>query len=86
MRRTRRRNRSPRRVPRFRFYNYTPKRIDIHTVTYTGVMIDAVACTLADGTEISNGYIILDEIDDIFILRDAIDSFIIRHNLTPPVK
>lgn len=86
MKRTRRRNRPTRLIPRFKVYKNTPKRVDIHTVTYTGVMIDAVACTLADGTEISNGYIFLDEIDDIFILRDAIDSFITKHNLTPPVK
>lgn len=86
MKRNRRHNRPPRRIPHFKVYKNTPKRIDVHTVTYTGVMIDAVACTLADGTEISNGYIFLDEIDDIFILRDAIDSFIAKHNITPPVK
>ncbi|MDE6023009.1 MAG: hypothetical protein K2G13_05855 [Muribaculaceae bacterium] len=85
-RRNPKRNRSNRVMPRFRVYKNTPKRIDIHSVTYTGVMIDAVACTTPDGTEISNGYIFLDEIDDIFILRDAIDAFITKHNLTPPVK
>lgn len=73
-------------MPHFRVYKNTPKRIDINTVTYTGVVIDAVACTMADGTEVSNGYIFLDEIDDIFILRDAIDNFIHKHNLTPPVR
>ncbi len=73
-------------IPRFRVYKNTPKRIDVKTVTYTGVVIDAVACTTADGTEVSNGFIFLDEIDDIFILRDAIDNFIHKHNLTPPVR
>ncbi len=86
MKRTRRRNRPPRRTPRFRLYKDTPNRIDVKTVTYTGVVIDAVAYTTADGTEVSNGFIFLDEIDDIFILRDAIDNFINKHNLTPPVK
>ena len=86
MRRTRRHNRPPRRIPHFKVYKNTPKRVDVQTVTYTGVMIDAVACTLADGTEISNGFLFLDRIDDIFILRDAIDAFIAKNNITPPVK
>lgn len=86
MKRTRRRNRPPRSIPHFKVYKNTPKRIDIHTVTYTGVMIDAVACTLADGTEISNGYIYLDEIDDIFLLKDAVDFFIEQNNLKRHVK
>ncbi len=86
MRKVRKRRRPAERRPRFRIYKETPNRIDVHTVTYTGVMIDAVAFTMADGTEVSNGYIFLDEIDDIFILKAAIDNFIQRHKLIPPVR
>lgn len=86
MSRYRRRKRPPERRPRFRLYKDTPNRVDVHTVTYTGVMIDAVAYTMADGTEVSNGFIFLDEVDDIFILRNAINDFISRHNLRPPTR
>lgn len=89
MSRTRRRthrNRPPRQIPRFKVYKNRPKYNHVHDVIYTGVVIDAVATVLPDGTEVSNGTIFLDELDDIFILQDSIDAFISHNKLKRPVK
>lgn len=54
--------------------------------TKTGIVIDAVEEKLTDGTEISSGFIFLDKTIDLFRLRDSIDAYITRNNLTPTSK
>ncbi len=52
----------------------------------TVICVDAIDRTLPDGTEESHGYFILNNADELFLLRDTINKTIEKYNLTPNIE
>ena len=50
------------------------------------VFVDAIEEIRPDGTEVSHGFFLLNDVDELLLLRDTINAFIENLNLTPPVK
>lgn len=47
--------------------------------SHRAIVIDAIEETMADGTEISAGFIVLDEFSQLEDLRTQIDTYIANH-------
>lgn len=47
--------------------------------SHRAIVIDAIEETMADGTEISAGFIVLDDLSQLEALRRAIDTYIANH-------
>lgn len=50
------------------------------------IFVDAIDEKLPDGTEKYHGYFLLNDIDELRLLRDTVDAYITRNNLTPTSK
>lgn len=50
----------------------------------TNQPIESIIIDVAISEEVSNGFVVLDEPGDLFILRNAIDYYITNHNIKNP--